>query len=61
MNIYRETENRIMIAMPETTKAPEWFQEFEIRNDRRLDRIEKGIRDIKNCPTIKKELTDESK
>ena len=48
------------------SKAPKWFQEFEINIDKRFDRIEKDIVDIqgikedihkmKNTPTMKKEL-----
>ena len=45
------------------SKAPKWFQEFEkgfqdfkIEINERLDRIENDIQEMKNTPTMKREL-----
>ena len=45
------------------SKAPKWFQEFEkgfqefkIKINERLDRIENDIQEMKNTPTMRREL-----
>ena len=37
-------------------KAPKWFQEFEKRNNKRLDSIDLRLKNIEKTPTMKKEL-----
>ena len=38
------------------SKAPKWFQEFEAKMIKEIQEIKKDIQEIKNTPTMKREL-----
>ena len=55
---YKETNKSFIIPkeIKVSSKAPKWFTEFEERINKRFDAIEKDIKEMKNTPTMKREL-----